>query len=110
MPLFMYQAAYTPASLAAQMKNPQNRIEAVSRAAAEAVGGRVMGCWYAFGDYDFAIVMELPDKESMAAIALAIGAGGALKTAVTTPLLTGAEFVASMQKAAAVAKIYTPPS
>jgi uncharacterized protein with GYD domain len=108
MPLFMYQGAYTPASLAAQLKNPQNRVEAVSRAATEAVGGKVIGCWYSFGDYDFCIVVDLPDKESMAAIALAIAAGGALKAAVSTPLLTGTEFVASMQKAAAVAKIYKP--
>jgi len=29
MPLYMYQAAYTGESWAAQMKNPQNRVESV---------------------------------------------------------------------------------
>jgi uncharacterized protein with GYD domain len=110
MPLFMYQGAYTSAALAAQMKNPQNRVEAVARAASEAVGGKVIGCWYSFGEYDFSIVLEVPDKESVAAIALAVAAGGALKAAVTTPLLTGAEFVTAMTKAQAVAKVYKPPS
>ena len=43
MPLFMYQAAYTPESWAAQLKNPQNRVEAVGRAACEAVGGKLVG-------------------------------------------------------------------
>ena len=31
MPLYMYEAAYTAESWAAQMKNPQNRVEAVGR-------------------------------------------------------------------------------
>ena len=39
MPLYMYQAAYTPESWGAQLKNPQNRIETVGRQACEAVGG-----------------------------------------------------------------------
>jgi hypothetical protein len=38
----MYQAAYTPESWAAQVKNPQNRIEAVSRWNCEAVGGKLV--------------------------------------------------------------------
>lgn len=44
----------------------------------------------------------------MSAIALAIGAGGAVKAAKTTVLMTGAEGVAAMRKAEAVAKVYTP--
>ena len=31
MPLYMYQAAYTSESWAAQLKNPQNRVEVVGR-------------------------------------------------------------------------------
>ncbi|MGG5819851.1 GYD domain-containing protein [Falsiroseomonas sp. HW251] len=109
MPLFMYQGSYTAEALAAQLKHPENRVEAVARATTEALGGRLIGAWYSFGDHDFAIVMEMPDKESVAAIALAIAAGGALKSAVTTPLLSGAEFVAAMTKAQTVAKVYKPP-
>jgi uncharacterized protein with GYD domain len=110
MPLYLYQGAYTPAALAAQMKNPQNRIDAVGRASTEAVGGRLVGSWYSFGEYDFSIVVDVPDKESMAAIALAVGSAGALRTAVTTALLSGPEFIDAMTKAQAVAKLYKPPS
>jgi uncharacterized protein with GYD domain len=108
MPLYMYQAAYTPESLAAQLKNPQNRAEIVGRAACEAVGGKLVGSWYCFGDYDIVFVIEVPDNESMTAIALAIAAGGALKSAKTTVLMSGAEAVAGMKKAEAVAKVYKP--
>ena len=108
MPLYMYEAAYTAESLAAQLKNPQNRADAVGRAACEAVGGKLVGSWYCFGDYDLIIIAEVPNNESMTAIALAIAAGGAVKSAKTTVLMTGDEAVAGMKKAEAVAKIYKP--
>ena len=50
MPLYMYQAAYTPESWAAQLKNPQNRIDTGGRQAVEAAGGKIVGGWYCFGD------------------------------------------------------------
>ena len=108
MPLYMYQAAYTAESLAAQLKKPENRVEAVGRSICEAVGGRLVGGWYCFGDYDFTIIADVPNNESMAAIALAIAAGGAVRSARTTVLMTGAEAVAGMKKADAVAKVYKP--
>ena len=108
MPLYMYQAAYTDASWAAQMKNPQNRVEAVGRNVCEAAGGNLIGGWLSFGKYDLVIIAEVPDKESMAAIAIAVGAGGALKSSKTTALMTGAEGVAALEKAEAVAQAYRP--
>ena len=108
MPLFMYEGAYTAESLAAQLKNPQNRADAVGRAACEAVGGKLVGAWYCFGEYDLVLIVDLPDNESMTAIALAIAAGGAVKSAKTTVLMSGAEAVAGMKKAEAVSKVYKP--
>jgi uncharacterized protein with GYD domain len=108
MPLYMYQAAYTAESWAAQLKNPQNRVEAVGRAACEAVGGKLIGGWYSFGEYDLVIIADVPNNESMSAIALAIAAGGALKSGKTTVLMSGAEAVAALKKAEAVAKTYRP--
>ena len=67
-----------------------------------------MGGWYCFGEYDLLIIADVPDNESMSAIALAIGAGGAIKAAKTTVLMTGTEGVAGMKKADAVAKTYKP--
>jgi uncharacterized protein with GYD domain len=108
MPLYMYQAAYTPESWAAQLKNPQNRAETVGRALCQAAGGKCLGAWYCFGEYDLIIIAEMPNAESMAAVALAVAAGGAVKSATTSVLMTGAEGVAAMQKAATVANSYKP--
>ena len=108
MALYMYQASYTAESWAAQLKNPQNRVEAVGKTACEAVGGKLIGGWYCFGEYDLVIIADVPDDESMSAIALAIAAGGALKSGKTTKLMSGAQGLEAMKKAEAVAKVYRP--
>jgi uncharacterized protein with GYD domain len=107
-PLFMYQAAYTPESWAKQLKTPRNRVDTVGKAMCEAVGGRLVCAAYCFDEYDLIIIANVPDDESMAAISLAIAAGGAIKAAKTTKLLSGAQGVEAMRKADAVAKFYRP--
>jgi uncharacterized protein with GYD domain len=106
MALYMYQAAYTPESWAAQVTDPQNRVEAIGQRACESVGGKLLGGWYAFGEYDIVLIMEIPDNVSMAAVGIAVAAGGAIKSARTTVLMTGTEGVAAMQKASSVS--YAP--
>ncbi len=108
MPVYMFQGSYTPESWAAQLKNPQNRAETVGRALCEAAGGKLVGAWYCFGDHDLVLIADMPDNESMTAIALAVAAGGAVTSAKTTVLMSGAEAVAGMKKADAVAKVYKP--
>jgi hypothetical protein len=44
----------------------------------------------------------------MAAIAVAVSAGGAVKASKTTPLMTGAQGVEALKKAETVAKVYRP--
>ena len=108
MAIFMYQAAYTAESWAAQIKSPANRVEAVGRQACKAVGGKLLGGWYCFGDYDLVLIADVPSNEAMAAIALAVGAGGALKSSKTTVLMSGSEIVGALKKAPTVAKGYKP--
>ena len=48
----------------------------------------------------------MPDAESWSAVALAVTAGGAIKSGKTTVLMTGTEGVAALKKADAIAKIY----
>lgn len=98
MALYMYQAAYTPESLAAQIKNPHDRIEAV-RPALEALGARLVTGGYPFGEYDVLVIMEAPDDTTAASVAMAVGAGGSVKAAKTTRLLTGSEWTESLRKA-----------
>jgi uncharacterized protein with GYD domain len=108
MPQYLYQVAYTSESLAAQIKHPQDRLQLVGKQLADAVGAKILGGGYSFGEYDVAVIVEAADDVTMAAVAVAIAAGGAVKAAKTTPLLSGAQWVAALQKAPAVSAQYRP--
>ena len=108
MPTYLYQLAYTAESLAAQIKDPQDRMETAARPVAEAAGGRLIGGGFGFGDYDLVLLVELRDDESMAAVALAVSGGGAIKSAKTTKLLSGQQYVAALKKAAELTPSYKP--
>ena len=108
MPQYLYQLAFTSESLAAQVREPQDRLETAARPVLEAIGGRLLGGGFSFGEYDVVILFEVPDDEAAAAVALAVGAGGTIKSAQTTKLLSGDQYVAALGKAADVAKVYKP--
>ena len=108
MPQYLYQLAYTPESPAAQIKNPQDRLEIVSKQLADAVGAKIVAGGYSFGKYDVSVIVEAADDVTMAAVALALAAGGAGKAAKTTPLLSGSQWVAALKKAPAVSAQYRP--
>jgi uncharacterized protein with GYD domain len=107
MPQYLYQAAYTAESLAAQIKNPQDRVE-VNRPLFDAIGGKVIASGYPFGEYDVIVVYEAPDDTAAASIALAVAAGGAVKSAKTTRLLSGQEWIAALKQAQTVSPSYKP--
>ncbi|HXN51113.1 MAG TPA: GYD domain-containing protein [Candidatus Acidoferrum sp.] len=98
MPNYLHQVSYTPEAWARLISNPQDRIEAV-RAPIEKLGGRINTAFFAFGEYDLVIITEMPDNVSAAAIAIAFAAGGAVKNAKTTPLMTAGEAVEALKKA-----------
>jgi uncharacterized protein with GYD domain len=104
----MYQFSYTSESWAAQIKDPQSRLEKIGRAATEAAGGKFIGGWFCMGDYDAVMIADVPDIESMAGIALAVAAGGAVKSGKTTPLMTADQGVTALKKATIVAGAYRP--
>ena len=98
MPYYLEQVAYSPEGWGALVKNPQNRIEAV-RPAIEKLGGKIESAWFAFGEYDVVLILQMPDNVNAAAIAMAFAAGGACRAVKTTPLITVAEAVEAMKKA-----------
>jgi uncharacterized protein with GYD domain len=98
MALYLYQASYTAESVAAQIKEPQDRIKAVTPAI-EALGAKILVGGYPFGEYDVLVILEAPDDTTAASVALAVAAGGAVKSARTTRLLSGQEWIESLRKA-----------
>ena len=106
MPMYLTRFSYTPETWARLIANPEDRRIAAQQYI-ESVGGKLHGFWYAFGDHDGYNLWEAPDDVSMAAVVVAIGAGGALSSFETTVLLTVDETLAALAKAKSIK--YKPP-
>lgn len=100
MPFYVSQVIYTAESIAAMIKNPVDRVEAV-RPVAEAMGIKILTGGYLLGDYDFLLVFEAPDDTTAAASALAVAASGTARSVKTNRLLVGEEWIESLRKAGA---------
>jgi uncharacterized protein with GYD domain len=105
MPLYFGRFSYSTDAVRALVDEPQDR-SAAARQVAESLGGELLGFWFAFGEYDGAFLMEAPDNASAAALAMAVGASGAVKIE-TTVLMDMDEAQDAMRKAAAAT--YRPP-
>ena len=101
MSYYMIQASYTAPAVATMVKNPQDRAAAV-RPMIERMGGKLHGLWFAFGEFDIVAIAEMPDNVSATAVSMAIGSSGTMSSFRSTPLMTAAEAVEAMKKAAAV--------
>ena len=105
MPLYLGRFKYTSEAIKAMVGNPQDR-SAAAREAVESLGGKLLGFWFTFGEYDGAFLAEAPDNATAAAVAMATGAAGV--SLETTVLLDMDEAQEAMRKAASVT--YRPPS
>ena len=106
MTMYLTRFSYTPQTWARMIENPEDRRDA-ARSYIESVGGKLHGFWYAFGERDGLTLWEAPDDAAMAAVALAIGSGGALSACETTVLLTVEETMDALAKAKSIR--YRPP-
>jgi uncharacterized protein with GYD domain len=104
MPKYLFEASYTLEGIkGVQNAGGTSRRDAVATVAA-GLGGRLETFYFAFGDRDVHTIVELPDHESAAAVALAVNGSGAVKVR-TTVLLTPEEVDAAARRSVD----YRPP-
>ena len=104
MPKFLIEASYTPDGVkGVQSAGGTSRRDAVAKVA-ESVGGKLESFYFAFGDRDAYVVIDLPDNESAAAVALTVNAAGGATTKTVT-LLTPEEIDAAAKRSVD----YRPP-
>jgi uncharacterized protein with GYD domain len=101
---FMVRASYTTeGGKGLQSGGGTSRRDAVA-AMAEGLGGSLESFYFAFGETDAYVVMELPDNETAAAASIAVNAAGGATSEVVV-LLTPEE----IDKAAKMSVDYRPP-
>jgi uncharacterized protein with GYD domain len=78
MPKYLLKASYTASGAKGVAANGGSaRRDAVARMA-ESAGGSLEAFYFAFGDTDAYVTLDLPDNEAATAIALAVNSSGAV--------------------------------
>jgi uncharacterized protein with GYD domain len=75
MPTYVTQGRYTREAVKGMIVRPEDRADAVSRLLSKA-GGRLIGHYLTFGEFDFLVIFELPNDTQAAAALLAVASRG----------------------------------
>ena len=100
MAYFLVQFSYASRSIKSQVDRPEVDHAGQASAMVASLGGKLLGYWYSFGDFDGVALIEGPDNSVAAAIAMAIGGTGEVSKLQTNVLLTMDEARDAMRKAA----------
>jgi uncharacterized protein with GYD domain len=90
MPNYLAVASYTPEGLKALLKTGGTARRAAVEKMLESLDGHLKAFYFAFGENDAYLIVELPNNLAAAAISLAVAAAGAVRTK-TIVLLTPEE-------------------
>lgn len=104
MPKYLFQGSYTGEGLRGLLKEGGSKRRETIEQAVKAMGGTLEGFYYAFGDDDVFIIVDMPDNVSTAALSLTVNASGAAKSK-TIVLLTPEDIDQATKKSAE----YRPP-
>lgn len=102
MPIYITQGRYTREAIKGMLVKPEDRADAVSRLLSKA-GGRLIGYYLTFGEYDFMVIAEAPSDIQMASVLLAAGSGGGVTDLKTTVAMTSVEAKGAFAGAADIA-------
>lgn len=101
---YLIQASYTAEGAKGLMKAGRTARRAAVQKMVQGLGGRVEAFYFAFGENDAYVILDLADNLTAAAISLAVTSTGAVSTK-TTVLLTAEE----IDQAAKSPVDYQPP-
>ena len=108
MPKYLCKGSYTVEGVKGVLKEGGSaRRDAVAKAA-KSVGGKLESLYFALGDTDFYLILDLPDNVTTVAGSIMSNMTGTLKVTYT-PLLTPEEMDQSVEMANKMMGAYRPP-
>jgi uncharacterized protein with GYD domain len=108
MSTFITQGRFTREAVKGMIVKPEDRAEAMSRHMAKA-GGRMIGYYLTFGEYDFLTILEAPSETQMAAALLAAAGSGGVTDLRTTLAMTSIEAKGAFAAASDLVATYRTP-
>ena len=100
MPKFMVKASYTTEGARGLLKEGGTGRRAAVQKLTESLGGKVEAFYFAYGEDDAYVLIDVPDATSGLAVSLAVNASGAVRVS-TIPLITPEEIDAACKKSVA---------
>ena len=97
MPQMPIKAAYNSDGAKGLMKEGGTARRALVQKLVESLGGKMESFYYAYGDADAYIIVDLPDAAAGIALSLTVNATGAVHIS-TTPLITPEEIDQASKK------------
>lgn len=97
---FLIRFTYAPRYIRGIVERPDIDHAGQASAMVASLGAKLLGYWYAFGEFDGVVLLEAPDNRTATSIAMAIGGTGEVTRLATTVLLTMDEAREAMRKAA----------
>jgi len=104
MPKYLFHANYVGEGVKGLIKEGGTSRRVVVEKAAQSVGGTVEAFYYAFGETDAYVIVDLPDNTTAASLALTVAASGTVAIK-TTVLITPEE----VDQAVKQSHSYRPP-
>lgn len=83
MPKYLVQGSYTEQGLSGLLKEGGSKRRSMVEQLAKEMGGKLEAFYFAFGNDDFVIVLDLPSNLDMAATSIVAQASGTVKSRVT---------------------------
>lgn len=94
---YLYRLSYTKSGLDGTIKEGFAAREAFFRQTVQGLGGTTEVAYWAYGETDIFVVVDLPDPDKATGLSLALAATGSFEV-VTTTLLTAAQMDAGVSK------------
>ena len=104
MPKYLIQASYTADGLKGVLEKGGSSRRDVVQSVAEEQGGSLEAFYFAFGDADVYVIIDMPDNATVASVAMTVSASGAVN-AKTVVLLSAEEVDEASKKTVH----YSPP-
>ena len=94
---YLLQASYTAEGAKGLLKDGGSKRRAAVEEAIKSVGGKVDAVYYALGEHDAYVIVDLPDHVAITAVSLTVNSSGAVRVK-TTVLMTPEEVDQAVRK------------
>ena len=107
MPTFITQGRYTAEAMRGLLSHPEDRSKQIEKLFA-ASGGKLLGYYMTFGDYDFLVVSEGP-SEGVATSTIAAAASGEVRDLKTQLAIPASQMIETFSRAGPIAASFRAP-